>query len=84
MLRKFIVGIFVTAFLVTACKKKVVVTGGRATGPIAVEGFVVEGHSESENIEVPGSLLPVEETQIRPEVSGRIVVLNIQEGAFVR
>src|SRR6478609_5090928 len=84
MFRKFIVGIFVASFFIVACKKKVVVTGARSAGPLAVEGFVVEGHSESENIEVPGSLLPVEETQIRPEVSGRIVVLNIQEGAFVR
>ncbi|HEV8514696.1 MAG TPA: efflux RND transporter periplasmic adaptor subunit [Cyclobacteriaceae bacterium] len=84
MLRKFIVGLLVASLLLSACKKKVVVTGGKAMGPLSVEGFVVEGHAESENIEVPGSLLPVEETQIRPEVSGRIVVLNIQEGAFVR
>jgi membrane fusion protein, multidrug efflux system len=51
---------------------------------LSVEGFVVEARSESENIEIPGSLLPVEETQIRPEVSGRIVTLNIQEGTFVK
>src|SRR6516162_1107725 len=84
MLKKFIVGIFVASLLVTACKKKVVVMGGRSTGPLTVEGFVVESHSESENVEVPGSLLPVEETQIRPEVTGRIVTLNIQEGAVVK
>lgn len=53
-------------------------------GPLSVEGFVVEAHSESENIEVPGSLLPVEETQIRSETSGRIVQLNIQEGTSVK
>ena len=56
----------------------------KKSGPLLVEGFIVEPHSESENIEVPGSLLPVEETQIRPETSGRIVQLNIQEGAFVK
>jgi len=56
----------------------------KKSGPLSVEGFVVEPHSESENIEVPGSLLPVEETQIRPETSGRIVQLNIQEGASVK
>ena len=37
----------------------------------------------SEDIEVPGSLLPFEETEIRPEVSGKIVSLNIREGNFV-
>jgi len=40
------------------------------------EGFVVEPRFESENVEVPGSLLPVEETQIRPEVTGRVVQLQ--------
>ncbi len=84
MLKRFVIGIFITSLLVSACKKKVLVTNARYTGPLSVEGFVVEAHSESENIEVPGSLLPVEETQIRPEVSGRIVVLNISEGAFVK
>ena len=37
----------------------------------------------SENIEVPGSLLPFEETQIRAEVGGRVVQLNIRKGRHV-
>jgi len=69
----------------TGCKKKkVVVNNARQSGPISAEGFVVESHAESENIEVPGSLLPIEETQIRPEVTGRIVQLNIMEGTRVQ
>src|ERR1700704_4286454 len=84
MLRRLILGVLVTALFMTACKKKAVVQAARKAGVLSVEGFVVEAHSESENIEIPGSLLPVEETQIRPEVSGRIVVLNIQEGTFVQ
>lgn len=56
---------------------------GRQQGPLAVDGFVVLPHAVSENIEVPGSLLPAEETQIRTEVSGRVVQLNITEGATV-
>ena len=48
-----------------------------------VDGYVVRKTSISENIEVPGSLLPYEETQIRPEVGGRVVRLNINEGANV-
>src|SRR5579864_1557452 len=84
MVKKFILGIFIVSLLVSACKKKVVVTAKKNGGPLSVEGFIVEPHSESENIEVPGSLLPVEETQIRPETSGRIVQLNIQEGASVK
>lgn len=50
-------------------------------GPVSAEGFIVTPHAVSENIEVPGSLLPFEETQIRAEVSGRVVQLNIREGS---
>lgn len=55
----------------------------RKSGPLLVEGFIVQPHSVSEDIEVPGSLLPFEETQIKAEVSGRIVQLDIQEGKVV-
>lgn len=84
MVKQTILGVLVACLVFSSCKKKVVVLPLKSTGPLSVEGFVVEPHSESENIEVPGSLLPVEETQIRPETSGRIVQLNIQEGAFVK
>ena len=48
--------------------------------PIQAEGFIVRTRQLSENIEMPGTLLPFETTQIRPEISGRIVELNIPEG----
>ncbi len=38
----------------------------------------------SENIRVPGTLLPFETTEIRPEISGRIVQLDIPEGRVVQ
>ncbi|WHZ07125.1 MAG: putative Co/Zn/Cd efflux system membrane fusion protein [Cytophagales bacterium] len=68
-----------------SCKKKVVVlpTTNRQNLVLA-DGFIVEPRSESENVEVPGSLLPVEETQIRAEVTGRIVQLNIEEGKVIK
>jgi membrane fusion protein, multidrug efflux system len=56
----------------------------RASGPITVDGFVIQPHIVSDNIEVSGSLLPFEETQIRSEVSGRIIQLNVQEGTIVK
>lgn len=49
-----------------------------------VDGFVVRPQSISDKIEVPGTLLPAEQTQIRAEVSGRIVQLNIVEGTMVQ
>lgn len=55
----------------------------RQTGPVLVDGFIAEPRPVSESVEVPGSLIPDEETQIRSEVSGRIVYLNIPEGTIV-
>ncbi len=55
----------------------------RQRGPLSVEAFIAQTRSISEDIEVPGTLLPLEETQIRSEVSGRVVQLNIPEGTVV-
>jgi len=69
---------------VTACQSKKQTEGRqRMQGPMMVDGFIVETHSISDDVEVPGSLLPYEETQIRAEVSGRVVQLNIPEGTIV-
>jgi membrane fusion protein (multidrug efflux system) len=51
--------------------------------PVQAEGFIVKTRPMSEDIEVPGSLLPYEETEIRPEISGRVVSLNVREGGYV-
>lgn len=56
----------------------------RSGGPIQAEGFVVRTTSLSENIEVPGTLLPFEVTEIRAEITGRVVQLNIPEGSYVK
>ncbi|HTJ51067.1 MAG TPA: efflux RND transporter periplasmic adaptor subunit [Cyclobacteriaceae bacterium] len=74
-----------SSLLLSAChsKKNEQVQARGPRGPVSADGFVVEIHSISDNIQVPGSLLPFEETQIRAEVSGRIVELNIKEGATV-
>ena len=53
---------------------------GQMDAAIQAEGFIVRTRQLSENIEMPGTLLPFETTQIRPEISGRIVELNIPEG----
>jgi len=80
-------GLLSLAILIFSCHSKKKVQGGpgnRQKGPIAVEGFRVQTHAVSEDVEVPGTLLPFEETQIRSEVSGRIVQLNIKEGSTVK
>jgi membrane fusion protein, multidrug efflux system len=52
-------------------------------GPVSVDAFRVSESSVSEEVQIPGSLLPFEETQIRAEIGGRVVALNINEGATV-
>jgi len=50
---------------------------------IQVDGYVVKQQALGENVEVPGSLIANESTEIHPEISGRIVQLNVSEGRFV-
>jgi len=52
--------------------------------PLKVEAFIVHPVVLNDVIEVPGSLMAYETTEIHPEVSGRIVQLNIKEGSFIR
>jgi membrane fusion protein (multidrug efflux system) len=51
--------------------------------PIQVDGYVVKASTLNEDIEVPGTLLPFEETEIHPEVAGKVIELSITEGSFV-
>jgi membrane fusion protein (multidrug efflux system) len=86
MSARFSIAVILFAVLLVSCESKKKEGSGkdpRKQGPLSVEGFVVERHTVSEDIEVPGSLLPFEETQIRAEVSGRIIQLNIKEGSLV-
>jgi membrane fusion protein (multidrug efflux system) len=64
--------------------KKPVQNNNRQQGALVVDGYVVNHRMISDRIEVPGSLLPAEETPIRSEVSGRVVNVNFQEGSNVK
>lgn len=55
----------------------------RNAAPARVDAFIVKTESLNEDIESSGTLLPAEETELRPEVSGRVVKLNVKEGSFV-
>ncbi len=51
--------------------------------PLRVDGYVVKPELFQDNLEVPGNIVANETTEIHPEVSGRIVSLNIVEGRQV-
>ena len=51
---------------------------------MAVDIFIIKPTLINEKIEVSGSLEANETTEIHPEISGRLVQLNIAEGKFVK
>ncbi|MCC6288077.1 MAG: efflux RND transporter periplasmic adaptor subunit [Chitinophagaceae bacterium] len=52
--------------------------------PVQADAYVVKARPISEDIQVAGSLAPAEGTDIRPEISGRVVSINFREGSFVK
>ena len=56
----------------------------KPTQPVSkADGFLVSPRLLSEGIEVPGSLLPYEVTDLHPEVSGRVTGIYFQEGSNI-
>ena len=54
--------------------------GGNKEVIMQVEGYIVKARSLGANVEVPGSLVANQSTELHPEISGRIVQLNVSEG----
>ena len=50
---------------------------------ITADALIVATRQLSADIEIPGTILANETTEIHPEVSGRVVQLNVREGTFV-
>lgn len=50
-------------------------------GELSVQGYIIYPSVLHSSIEVAGTLLPFEETEIHPEVSGKVTYLSIKEGA---
>ena len=70
------------------CKKAGGPGGNPGAGPqtpkaLVVETLVATPEALSADIKVPGTILANESTEIHPEVSGRMVELNIREGTNV-
>jgi membrane fusion protein, multidrug efflux system len=67
-------------------KKEVTVQqkgGGNKPPAPKVDVFVVKSETVSASLEIPGTLVADDATEIHPEVSGRITGLYIREGAYV-
>lgn len=76
-------------FFVTACKDSTRPKmgdkpgGGEKNKELKVEAYLIRPGSFSEILEIPGTLTANESVAIQPEISGRIVTLNVQEGRYV-
>ncbi|TXH20356.1 MAG: efflux RND transporter periplasmic adaptor subunit [Chitinophagaceae bacterium] len=51
---------------------------------IQVNGYIVKSETFSEKISVPGTIVSSDAIEIHPEVSGRVVQLNVRDGAYVQ
>ena len=73
----------------TACggKKNKISASQKQAGakppPMKVDGYIVKPQPFQSTIEVPGTIVANEMVEIHPEVSGRIVQLNVAEGKYV-
>ena len=88
MRKNIVVFALLMAILAGSCKEKKLSAPPPAAGsnaaPLQVEGMVIKPVSIKETVEVSGSIMPNESTEIRPEISGRITQLNLKEGALVQ
>jgi len=49
-----------------------------------IEGYVVKPSVIDQTITISGTIRPLEETVLMPEVAGRVVMINLQEGKSVK
>lgn len=92
-IKKQLALLFVLAFFSAAlpqCKKKkkeemIKAAGAKKPGPppAKVDGFVVMASDLTDRVELSGTITAGETTEIKTEVPGRVVRVNIPEGKFV-
>ena len=79
---------FSLIILLISCKssgKDEIKPGGQQANrpPASVEAYVVIPKVLSQDIEMPGSLIAAEETELHPEVAGRVTGIYFTEGSYV-
>ncbi len=86
--KKTSISLFCIAVLMISCQssgkdeKKPGAPGGNRP-PAKVDAFVVTPKVLSQDIEMPGSIIPAEETELHTEVSGRVTGIYFIEGSNV-
>jgi membrane fusion protein, multidrug efflux system len=86
-MKKLLLFVPLWAFLFLSCgnKKKPAAPAGNtaANTPLSIEGLVIKPQAIEDELKISGSLLPFEQTELHPEIAGRVVGLYIAEGRNV-
>ena len=64
-------------------KGKSEANGKKEKKPVTVDALLIESQKFSYTSEANGTVLASEFVELRPDVAGRLVLLNINEGSFV-
>jgi len=88
MIKVLFASLFTASLLIVSCKEKETLTPGgkgekNGSGPLKVEGLILTPSVLQPSLTLSGTLLPFESTEIRAEIAGRVVQLNIHEGQLV-
>jgi len=79
-----LIGILLLPSLLFSCKSKNKELALKEKPAIAVEVIVAGAENVTSSLEVNGTVLSNEMVELRPEISGRLVYLNIPDGANVK
>jgi membrane fusion protein, multidrug efflux system len=83
-MRIFVSAIVLLALFTISCQQKKEKPKADAKGqPTVVDVIIAQGQNVNDTVEVNGTVVSGEYVEIRPEISGRIVYLNIPEGRRV-
>lgn len=88
MKRKYSTGVVFALMIlaITSCGKGNAdkKSGAKSGNDVKVEGFIVQPSVLNQTVALSGTVKAFEETVLMPEVSGRVVAVNLPEGKFVK
>ncbi|MCO6498428.1 MAG: efflux RND transporter periplasmic adaptor subunit [Chitinophagaceae bacterium] len=58
--------------------------GGGGMRALSADAYIITPEVLKSSLQIAGTLLPMEVTEIHPEVSGKVTMLSVQEGAWVQ
>lgn len=81
----YILNIIMLVFIFTNCKNKVKESANspKESPPVLVDVMIAQKEPISNVIEANGSVIPSEQVELRTEVNGRLIYLNIPEGKLI-